>query len=383
MTPLSIRTFLAMSALGIVGATGACGSDVVPATNFPSGDDDAGGSGSGGSGSGSSGDDTTGSSSGGSSTSSSSSSSSSSGSGSSSGGSDAGPSGPCDMTGYWAAYQHSVAFADNVKETAILYLYYDLTQTGTTVTVNHGLHCGLSVVVPQGSLGDSVTLPSAGPALLARQDEGQKYGTHAARTGTMTPTSNACTFHLNQYYIVRGATLSYFMDPTKAMSANLPVASGCGSNFSNCTTPGSEDWDNDGFAGITLAVNGIASGDIYAAQRDFNEFYGTVPQNATKFEVGIVDPSGKVAVGPEQYALQPMPYNSMCSALCTLGSTVDQCPSNTCTSVVSEFFVDFVKLDSPPGSTNTDICKNVVSNASSRAPRAVDPNPAPTEAKYQ
>ena len=384
MSPLALRTTLPILAMGIAAVSAGCGSDsvgyiVYPLDDYPGGSldggstggDDAsssGGTSSGGSGSGSSGSGSGASGSGGGS-------SSSGGPSTSSGGGDAGP---CDMTGYWFAAQHSVANALSFKEIAVVYYYFDLTQTGTTVKVNHGLHCGLSVLKSPNNLaggGDTVSLDAA--ALLSRQDEGQTYGSQAGRTGTMTKTSSGCQFHLNKYYTVRGATVGYFDDPSKMMSASMPVASGCGANFANCTTPGSEDWDNDGNPGITLSVAWTANGNIYAAQRDFSEFYGTVALGASKFEVGLVDPSGQVAVGPEQYALG---YGGGCTNICSTTSANDACPSSGC---ASEYFVDFVRLDSPPGSSNTDICAYVFKNAPTLAPRALDANDVPTEPKYQ
>jgi hypothetical protein len=284
------------------------------------------------------------------------------------------------MTGHWIAVTHSVANALNFKETDSVYFYFDLTQTGTTVKVNHGLHCALTVLKdPKNALGGgaSVSFPSAGPALIARQDEGVAYGSQPARTGSMTMTASGCQFHMNKYYTVRGATLAYFDDPSKTMSTTMPAASGCGANFANCTTPGSEDWDNDGNPGITLSVAGTANGNIYAAQRDFTEFTGTVPLGASRFEVGLLDASGKPASNPEQYALG---YGGGCTDICSMGAANDACPASGC---ASEFFVDFVRLDSPPGSSNTDICAYVLKNAPSLAPRATDPNDVPSEPKYQ
>jgi hypothetical protein len=159
------------------------------------------------------------------------------------------------------------------------------------------------------------------------------------------------------------------------MSVDMPVASG--------SSPGSEDWDNDGHAGVTMTVTGIANGDIYAAQRDFSEYNGTVPQNAKHFEIPIVDSNGKPGLGPEQYALNPTPFGNGCSGLCTLSSTVDQCPAASAGGCAAEFFADWVRLDSPPGADNASICKAVVSMAPTVAPRAVDVHPAPTGAKYQ
>jgi hypothetical protein len=395
MARLSLRTFLPAFALPIAGASVACGSDSVAGIVYP-GDDGGGGAGSsGGSSSGIASGTSTGSSGGsssgivsGTSTGSSSGTSSESSSGSSSGvasGSDGGSSGgapTCDMTGYWIAVQHSVAVSDGFKEIGRVYFYYDLSQNGDTVKVNHGLHCGINVAKDPANLlggGDSVSLPLAGAANLARQDEGQAYGSVPARTGTMTKTPNgsACQFKFNKYYVVRGATIPYYLDPSHTMSTSMPVAMGCGPNFSNCQTPGSEDWDNDGNPGVTLAVSGTATGNIYAAQRDFSEYNGIVPLGATKFEVGAVDSSGNPAVGPEQYALN---YGNGCSAICGLSSMLDTCPSSGC---AAEYFVDWVKLGSPPASNNTDICTYVINNAQRLAPRATDPNSVPTEPKYQ
>jgi hypothetical protein len=387
-----------MTALALIGASAACGSDNVASIVYPGENDDGGASAGSDSGNGSA----SGSGSGGSSSSSSSSGGSSGGgfgdSGGSGGsgagnadasshdgssdsgsGSSSGPS-ACNMAGHWLAVQHSVAVSDGFKEITRTYFYYDLSQNGSTVTVNHGLHCGLNVAKDPANLlggGDSVSLPSATPALLARQDEGQPYGNLPARTGTMMMTSGGCQFHLNKYYIVRGATLAYYVTPSNTMSTSMPAAASCGASFSNCQTPGSEDWDNDGNPGITLSVSGTATGNIYAAQRDFSEYFGIVKPGATKFEVGVVDTSGNPAVGPEQYALG---YSNGCSSICGLSAMVDTCPSSGC---ASEFFVDWVKLDSPPGSNNTDICSYVVNNAQSVAPRATDPNSVPTEPKYQ
>jgi hypothetical protein len=393
MTSLPLKPLLPILALGIAGTTAACGSDTVPAVFYPD-DSDAGQSS--GNVSGSSSGSTSGSP-GGSSSSGESSSGSSSGGASGSGGSSGGSSGSssstsggdgsaatCDVSGYWLAVQHAVAVSDGFKEVSHFYFYYELAQSGNNVTVKHGLHCGLNVVKDPMNLlggGDSVSTPAAGPALLARQDEGQKYGALAARTGTMTPKAGGCEFHLAKYVTVRGATLPYYAIPSSdgtlpAMSTSMPVASGCGANFSNCTTPGSEDWDNDGNPGITLSVSGTATGNIYAAQRDFSEMFGIVKPGATKFEVGTVDSSGNLAEGPEQYALG---YGNGCNGLCGLSSMPDTCPSGGC---AAEYFVDWVKLSSPPASTNTDICMYVLNNAPTVAPRATDPNSIPTQPKY-
>jgi hypothetical protein len=284
------------------------------------------------------------------------------------------------MTGSWLAVQHTVADADSFKEITHVFLYYELSQSGDTVTVTHGLHCGLTVSKDPANLlggGDDSSFPLAGPALLARQDEGQTYGSQPARTGTMTMTSSGCQFHLAKYYVVRGATLAYYVNPNNTMSMSMMPATNCGTNWSNCQTPGSEDWDNDGNPGVTLSVSGSATGNIYAAQRDFSEYYGSVSVGATKFEVGVVDTSGNPAVGPEQYTFG---YGDGCSSLCASGSSmVDTCPSSGC---AAEFFVDWVKLDPPPTGSNTDICNYVVNNVQMLAPRATDPGSVPTEPAY-
>jgi hypothetical protein len=285
------------------------------------------------------------------------------------------------MTGYWLAVTHIVATAIGFNEISHFFFYYDLTQTGENIKVNHGYHCGIQVVKDPnnpGGMGDTVTTPKAGPSLLSRQDEGVAYGSNPARTGTMGVSGNSCKFHFDKYYTVRGATLAYYMNPNNSMT-NLGTntdnsateAMGCGANFSNCTTPGWEDWDGDGNPGITLAVAGTATGQIFAAQRDFSEFNGTVPMNANKFEVGIVDSGGHPSCGPEQYALS---YGGGCNAICNTGATLASCPSSGC---AAEFFVDWVRLDSPPGADPTAICAYVANNAATMVPRAMSANSVP------
>jgi hypothetical protein len=57
------------------------------------------------------------------------------------------------------------------------------------------------------------------------------------------------------------------------------------SDEATSTTPGWEDWDNDGNPGITMNVTGLATGQIYIAIREWNLWSGTIATDASTFKV--------------------------------------------------------------------------------------------------
>ena len=125
----------------------------------------------------------------------------------------------------------------------------------------------------------------------------------------MAATSSGCQLGIEKRYTVRGATVSFYMDPSQPMPSASQQASG--------TTPGWEDWDMDGNPGITLTVGegGTNIGELYCAQRDWNQFAGAVPAKSTKFSV-------PATWGSEQ---DPLGYSG--SSLVTQASTPDSDPT--------------------------------------------------------
>jgi hypothetical protein len=51
------------------------------------------------------------------------------------------------------------------------------------------------------------------------------------------------------------------------------------------TTPGWEDWDNDGHPGFTTNVTGLATGQIYLATRRWTLWSGTIAAGASTFKL--------------------------------------------------------------------------------------------------
>ena len=110
----------------------------------------------------------------------------------------------------------------------------------------------------------------------------------------------------------------------------------------------------DGNAGITLsvAVGGSHLGNLYGAQRDWNQFAGAVAASTTKFSVGAT-------WGSEQDALG---Y----SGSMTVESQGSPDP------VASENYVWFAKLDATQATgTDTEICATVRMLVSTLTPDAL------------
>ncbi len=144
-----------------------------------------------------------------------------------------------------------------------------------------GLQCGFDVTAI-GALGASVDSHTSWPAILT-------HDLDAGRKGTMAVTASGCQLDIEKRYTVRGATVSFYMDANQPMPTASQQASG--------STPGWEDWDNDGHPGITLTVSGLATGHLYVAQRDWNQWSGAVAARSTTFKVSVTWDSGQDALG--------------------------------------------------------------------------------------
>jgi hypothetical protein len=177
----------------------------------------------------------------------------------------------CDLNGRWLLSQHTVATALGQTQASHNWFYYEITQVGDAVTVTKGLHCGYQVNKIS-TFGASVSSQKAWPAFLTHcSDTGRK--------GTFKLTGSTCTFGLDKQYAVRGASLPFYLDPSKPLPGKSAQATG--------GTPGWEDWEPDTKAGITLSVTGTASGELYLVQRDWTQYAGSVPLKTAKFMVPI------------------------------------------------------------------------------------------------
>jgi hypothetical protein len=244
----------------------------------------------------------------------------------------------CNMNGRWLVAMRVLADAIGQKQASHNWFYYEINQSADQVTVTKGLHCGYEVV-PITALGASVDSHLAWPGILSHDSD-------TGRKGTMEVTASGCQLAIEKRYTVRGATVSFYSDPNQPMPTVSQKAAG--------TTPGWEDWDMDGNPGITLVVSegGSNLGDLYCAQRDWNEFDGTVTSGSTAFSV-------PATWGSEQDALG---YTG--SDLVTQSADPD--------SDATQNFVWLVKLD-PTQATGDDtaICAAVRSLVPTLAPAAM------------
>ena len=249
------------------------------------------------------------------------------------------PSSPvCDMNGRWLVALRVVADAIGQKQASHNWFYYEIRQQADQLVVTKGLHCGYEVV-PVTALGASVTSTTSWDAIMMHDSD-------TGRRGTMAATTSGCQLGIEQRYTVRGATVSFYTDPSQAMPTASQQASG--------TTPGWEDWDMDGNPGITLTVGegGTNIGELYCAQRDWNQFAGPVPAKSTKFSV-------PATWGSEQ---DPLGYSG--SSLVTQASTPDTDPTQN--------YGWFAKLDSTQATgDDAAICTSIRSLVSTLTPDAL------------
>jgi hypothetical protein len=245
----------------------------------------------------------------------------------------------CDMNGRWLVAQRVLADAIGQKQASHNWFYYELYQNADQVTVTRGLHCGYEVVHVT-SLGADVNSQTSWPAFLTHDSD-------TGRKGTMEVAASGCQLSIEKRYTVRGATVSFYGDPSQPMPTVSQEAKG--------SAPGWEDWDMDGHPGITLTVDegGSLLGDLYCAQRDWNQFDGAVAASSTAFSV-------PATWGSEQDAL-----GYTVSQLVTQSATPD--PDAT------QNFVWFVKLG-PTQATGdeTAICAAVRALVPTLAPAAMN-----------
>jgi hypothetical protein len=184
----------------------------------------------------------------------------------------AGP-GPCDLSGRWLITQRTVPVGLGVKQRALWWFYYELEQDGSELTVTKGLVCG-SQVFPLDPLAAAVEFNASFPAIVANNS-------HAGRQGRVVASGNRCSVTFDRAYSLVGATMPHYSDATIALPTLEERASG--------TSPGWEDWDEDGQPAVSLHISGIAQGARYTVIRAFSDWSGTIGAGATTFQLAVPD----------------------------------------------------------------------------------------------
>jgi hypothetical protein len=180
-----------------------------------------------------------------------------------------GPTSPCDLSGRWIATDHQVSTGLGAQEAAHTWWYLELGQTGSAGTVTKSLYCGGNVRGIS-AVAASVDFPKAWPTLLAKVKQ-------TGRAFTSTGAASGCAVSFEKSYLVESATVSFYTDPSQTM----PTVS----QQATSTTPGWEDWDNDGHPGMTMNTTGLVTGQLYLATRMSIIWSGTVAAGASAFKL--------------------------------------------------------------------------------------------------
>lgn len=282
------------------------------------------------------------------------------------------PDPACDLTGYWMALKVTVSAATLVAKVQAFtgnHLYYQIAQDGTNFEVVDSLHCGFFVQAylvglngkPTGQPVQSVSLSNQTRAAL------RCINNSDGRTGTYAPSANMCALDFNIMYTVRGLSpKSYWLNDDWGLGANPTTGQGtpvhadpanpiCTCNTTSCqcddtgrydsstSTPGWEDWDQDGEPGITLNPG---TSKWFVAMRDWDIYAGTTSQ--------------ATAGSPLNEFQVPVQWSNEQTLLATTQGaiTADQMPDPTAKSCVV-----FRRFTTPPDhSTMTDaqICQQVI-----------------------
>ena len=201
---------------------------------------------------------------------------------------EAGTAGPCDLTGEWLITQRGVFSALGVEQAGVYWFYYQIEQSGTEFTVTKGLLCGGQTNPITPVLSGAINQEASWPGML-------KYNPHAGRRGTVSASGANCNVSFARTTIVMGATCPYYVDE----SHPLPTTQASGS------TPGWEDWDQDGQPGVTLNITSpLAAGRRFTVVRVVNDWTGSITGGATSFKLAAVPLQTESVLGADDEILK-------------------------------------------------------------------------------
>lgn len=177
---------------------------------------------------------------------------------------DVASSGPCDLTGTWAAkasvWALDDAFSSNQRSNN--WFYFEIVDYGETFEIVRGFDCGIRV---EGAASVTLTAESTA-ALMARNEQ-------TGRLGTFVPNeAGGCDLTTDRWFWIRGGAESLLprnFSPLLDLDllqerAPLPTES---------DTDGAEDWGGTGNLGIAYQVGGAVGGTRNVVQRDWNEYF--------------------------------------------------------------------------------------------------------------
>ena len=171
------------------------------------------------------------------------------------------PVSACDMTGRWLGTLHYVTDALGQLQYTHTYLYYEIAQQADAFMITKGLHCG-DDALGGGALSATVDFKRSWAGCMSRVS-------YEGRTGMSVQTAAGCLIDFAKWYVVRGATVPHYLDPSHPLPTADDAAMG--------SQPGWEDWDGDGKPGISGYISGAATGKIFVAPRTWTSLTGAAP----------------------------------------------------------------------------------------------------------
>jgi hypothetical protein len=178
----------------------------------------------------------------------------------------------CDLSGRWLNTLHQVTDGLGQLQYNHKFIYYEIEQSGDAFTITKGMQC-LNDTIADGTFAIRGDFSGAWPSLMRKV-------VYAGRKGTSVKAANGCKVDIAKLYTVYGATLPHYLDP----SVPLPSAE----QKATDTTPGWEDWDNDGNPGITGVLSLTVTGKIFVATREWTSMSGTVADVGSSFELPLI-----------------------------------------------------------------------------------------------
>ena len=177
----------------------------------------------------------------------------------------------CDMSGRWLQTVHKTTDGLGNLQYSHVYWYYEIAQSGDAFTVEKSLFCGTGTV---GGGAFAITVDFSGAAEGLRM-----HVNNDGRKGKSVAAAEGCSIELEKVYLVYGATLPHYLDPSTTLpTAEEPAAGG---------KPGWEDWDGDGNPGITGVCSGTVTGKIFTAPREWSSVSGTVSDISSVFKLAF------------------------------------------------------------------------------------------------
>jgi hypothetical protein len=179
--------------------------------------------------------------------------------------------GPCDLSGSWLVTERMTSSGLGAEQIINAWFYFELVQEGSEITVAKSVACGSRVrgldPFPV-SMDDTAAWPSY-----------MRHTSYEGRRGSSKKAGSGCNVTFEKDAYVRGATVETYRD----LSVPLPTIDQQASG----SEPGWEDWEGDGEPGITIRVNGSASGTLYLASRTWTSYAGSIAASADTFNLPI------------------------------------------------------------------------------------------------